>query len=128
MTVDYRTYIRSDAWRRRRKDAILRSTKDGWPRCEVCGRPGIHHKRLQPGDIFGSSGLQVHHLHYRNLGQEEPEDLIVLCTDELHIDDYYKLPEDEREGWTFVGRGCHSRVHDDPSFKLEVRRIAGERW
>jgi hypothetical protein len=140
MTVDYRTYIRSDEWMLRRVAAlqrtIVRTQYVPQPRCEVCGRPGRSHKNSRSSldwkdrqfRVEYSLGLQVHHLHYRNLGQEEPEDLIVLCTDVLYADDYYRLTPEQRVGWTFMGRGCHSRVHNDPAFKREVQRIAGERW
>lgn len=50
-----------------------------------------------------TNGLEVHHVHYRNLGCEEAADLIVLC-------------------WE-----CHERTHEELGFKLEVRRIAEER-
>src|SRR3546814_2939159 len=38
--------------------------------------------------VENAVGLEVHHLNYRSLGQEEPQDLIVLCTDALFLDEY----------------------------------------
>ena len=110
---DYREYIQSDAWKARRVEALNRAIKDSRgiaaPQCEICGRWGTNHKNPpEPGEgrfgVWASNGLEVHHVHYRNLGQEEPEDLIVLC-------------------WP-----CHKRTHDDREFKREVQRLAGERW
>lgn len=56
----YKKYLLSPQWRARAKDAIERAGN----RCQVCGNP-LH--------------LQVHHNTYRNLGNEKPEDLCVLC-------------------------------------------------
>jgi len=55
----YRKYLESEAWIKLRCDII---TIRG-DRCERCGRRGIH----------------VHHLSYKNIGHEEPEDVILLC-------------------------------------------------
>lgn len=110
--VDYREYIASDEWRTRRAEAIRRTIKrtEIWtaPQCEVCGQYGVRHKnkpdfKQKKFRVEMSNGLEVHHPHYRNLGCEEPGDLIVLCG------------------------LCHDKTHEDPGFKLEVRRIAEER-
>jgi 5-methylcytosine-specific restriction endonuclease McrA len=58
----YLIYIRSDAWRIKREQALRRA---GY-RCQVCG------------DKHGPK--QVHHNNYQNLGNEKPEDLIVVCS------------------------------------------------
>lgn len=104
---DYREYINSDDWKLRRvaalKRSISRSTSRRYPACEVCGKEGHSHKnsrsRLDSRErrfrVDYSNGLEVHHLHYRNLGQEEPEDLIVLCTDVL----YYGGHQIRSERW-----------------------------
>jgi len=55
----YQKYILSEEWAKVRADLILvRGSK-----CEYCGKPG----------------KQVHHLTYKNLFFEEPEDLVLLC-------------------------------------------------
>jgi hypothetical protein len=54
-----RGYYRSDHWRRRR--AGLRKTA-----CQKCGYNKQQH-------------LQVHHLTYKRLGREMPEDVVTLC-------------------------------------------------
>lgn len=56
----YLSYIRSDAWKARRKRALFLA---GY-RCQICG---------------SKSRLQVHHVTYANLGHELDQDLTVLC-------------------------------------------------
>jgi hypothetical protein len=132
--------MQSDEWKRVRVGALERSMRKGFPVCEVCGKAGIRHKNRaerRDGRIPYSNGLQVHHLHYRNLGSEEPADLIVLCTDELHLDAnydaaldrYYSTPPLERGRPPDIPDrvGCHERAHDDPAYRQEVARLANER-
>jgi len=59
-SLQYLTYIRSDAWQTRRQRALRRA---GF-RCQVCGE---------------GRRLQVHHVRYDHLGNEPDEDLTVLC-------------------------------------------------
>lgn len=61
----YKRYIRSPAWKARRKD-LLRARG---AICEVCG---------------GSGRLHVHHLTYVRLFDELDSDLSILC-DECHM-------------------------------------------
>ena len=56
----YNDYLSSDQWRFTRKKALSRSEH----KCEYCG---------------STERLQVHHLSYKHIGRERPEDLIVLC-------------------------------------------------
>ena len=56
----YKTYIRSEAWRKKRQEVF--ALKGEW--CDDCGT---------------SSNLHVHHLTYDNLFNEKMEDLQVLC-------------------------------------------------
>lgn len=56
----YRSYIRSDAWRALRGQALRRAGH----RCSWCGT---------------SKRLHVHHRTYKRLGHEQPRDLQVLC-------------------------------------------------
>lgn len=58
--VEYYRYIRSAAWRT--KAADLKSKRG---KCEICS---------------SANDLQVHHKHYRTLGNERPEDAAVLCS------------------------------------------------
>lgn len=60
----YRRYLRSEAWREKRKRALMRANHQ-------CQYPGCKIKKK----------LQVHHLTYERLGNEADEDLIVYCDD-----------------------------------------------
>lgn len=131
-TIDYRTYIRSDEWMLRRVAALERSIAGRYyrtPCCELCGRRGVAHKnprnRLDSKDrrhrVDNSLGLEVHHITYRNLGREEPADLIVLCTDSLYLGNY------DISSASTTNVGCHERCHLDPLFRAAVERVAGRR-
>lgn len=64
-TRTYHIYLDSIAWR---KKSAERKKIDG-DRCQ--------HPRVR---LCFNGGLQVHHLHYRNIGDEDVEnDLITLC-------------------------------------------------
>lgn len=58
----YHEYLRSDAWKEKRRLVIKRCGNT----CEDC--------HLIPVE-------QVHHLHYRNVGNEELDDLVGLCAE-----------------------------------------------
>lgn len=60
----YSSHLRSIDWRRIRNRELLRA---GY-RCEDCGERGT-----------GEGDLEVHHLHYGTVGEEESDDLRVLC-------------------------------------------------
>jgi len=64
--VAYDVYRRSLAWRAFR-DYMLRVVCG---ECEHCGMSELESMLLV---------LDVHHLHYRTLGRERPEDVLVLC-------------------------------------------------
>lgn len=59
--VEYKKYIRSKAWGRKRRQKLNRVDH----KCEEC----------QAGDVL----LHVHHLTYAHLGSEEMDELQVLC-------------------------------------------------
>ncbi len=61
MKAAYAQYLRSPAWAQKRAEALERAGGH----CAVCGLPKAH--------------LNAHHRHYKTLGQEEPEDLVVMC-------------------------------------------------
>lgn len=62
----YKKYIVSDAWRQK---AMQRKKVDGFM-CVCCGRPESRTR----------GGLVVHHINYRNLGNEDvANDLVTLC-------------------------------------------------
>jgi 5-methylcytosine-specific restriction endonuclease McrA len=60
--MPYSDYLATDHWLSIRAAAMYRAGG----RCQLCGNG--HQQRLQ-----------IHHNTYENLGQERPEDLIVLC-------------------------------------------------
>lgn len=60
----YEAYRKTAEWRQRRESCL--GSYDY--RCQVCGCTSWR----RPVD--------VHHLHYRNVGNEKPEDLIPLCS------------------------------------------------
>lgn len=69
---EYNAYLRSKHWRRTRLQKI--EEKNGV--CEIC------HKKPK-----STSVLHVHHLTYKNIGNENMADLMCLCADchnELH--------------------------------------------
>jgi len=57
---DYKAYLQSDAWKEKRKQKLIYSNYE----CQIC---------------CSKRDLQVHHKHYRNIGYETLDDLIVLC-------------------------------------------------
>jgi hypothetical protein len=62
--VNYRSYIRSEAWKKKASAAKKRA---GY-RCQICNR----------GKRDGVQ-LDAHHRTYERLGHERPEDITVLC-------------------------------------------------
>ena len=65
-------------WRQTRRKAIRQA---GY-RCQACGKSRLQYKAI----------LQVHHLNYDNLGNEQEEDLLVLCK-ECHQKHHDKTSE-----------------------------------
>lgn len=61
MNLIYIKYINSKEWKIRRQIALEQANY----KCQICGR---------------SHELQVHHLSYKNLGNEKDEDLLVVCS------------------------------------------------
>lgn len=76
-TTEYDRYMRSDAWSRKRAERLELDDN----KCVMCGRNnGLRKDGKTPI-------LQVHHIHYSNLGVEPMEDLVSLCA------------------------GCHRKIH-----------------
>ena len=73
---EYDDYMKSDEWAAKRAERLLLDDNH----CVMCGRKnGVTRK--------GKPVLQVHHIHYGNLGHEPIEDLVSLCA------------------------GCHRKIH-----------------
>ena len=78
----YQKYLLSDEWAKLKID--LYAHRGRW--CQKCG---------------SSTRLQIHHLHYRNIYKEEPEDLLILC------------------------RACHRAEHSDKAKKKRTAKRMG---
>jgi 5-methylcytosine-specific restriction endonuclease McrA len=63
--VNYKAYMQSDAWEKKRTKRLI---KDKYT-CQDCGQVG--HKQ--------GNWLEVHHLTYKNLGNEKLNELLTLC-------------------------------------------------
>jgi 5-methylcytosine-specific restriction endonuclease McrA len=75
--VDYNQYMRSREWDHIRRQVLDRANGQ----CEHCGERGL---------------LQVHHLHYESLGNEDLDDLQALCED-CHSDADIERAEETQE-------------------------------
>lgn len=61
MNEEYLAYLRSNEWRERRLEFLEDSNYE----CEECGE----------------DAKEVHHKHYNSIGNEERDDVEVLCSD-----------------------------------------------
>ncbi len=59
LKAEYRAYLASPQWAQRRAEILGRAND----LCEICAQPAT----------------QVHHLHYRNIGNEQADDLMAVC-------------------------------------------------
>lgn len=76
----YKDYLQSESWQIKRRQ-VLRRDK----RCRICGSNNVQ--------------LHIHHLSYKNLGNEPLEDLVTLCY------------------------ACHSDIHIWPEMVNEIQPI-----
>jgi 5-methylcytosine-specific restriction endonuclease McrA len=60
---EYKAYLLSNNWQQKRGCAIMRDES----RCAICGIEG------------NGSSLHIHHLSYKNAGNENVDDLATLC-------------------------------------------------
>lgn len=95
---EYAKYRESPAWRLRKQECFKRFDY----RCQICGCTSW--RRF----------VDVHHLHYRNVGQEAPEDLAPLCVL------CHKLIHEQKDGydWTVIERmrrDCADDFWGDPN-------------
>ena len=75
----YKAYMASDLWKNKRGELFLTKPR----RCEKCGFDGM---------------VDVHHLHYGNIGNENLEDLQILCRD-CHETEHMLRPK-----WSFKNK------------------------
>ncbi len=106
--VDYRAYIRSPAWARKRAHKVLRDGKLDELAKLVIARSGRFTNTVfvaceRCGDRHNVWQLEFHHKTYERLGHELLEDLEMLC------------PE------------CHARQHGKPATLWEEALAAVER-
>jgi 5-methylcytosine-specific restriction endonuclease McrA len=76
----YRDYMSSMQWWAKKGEAIERAGH----KCERCG---------------ATESLEVHHLTYDQLGDERPEDLLVVCPDCHRIEDEKRLVRTASKRW-----------------------------
>ncbi len=66
----YSETLRSDRWQQLKWQRIMRAEFS----CESCGR------RYQGRTVRGAvRWFQLHHRHYRSVGREDIEDVLILC-------------------------------------------------
>jgi hypothetical protein len=85
---EYQKYIQSMDWYQKRKEALAHYGNK-------CAKDGS-------GACFGP--LQVHHKHYRSLGNEKMGDLVVLCKRHHDFADYLRGLESSRRVGRKTGR------------------------
>lgn len=74
---DYAEYLASAEWKQRRAGALHRASH----RCQSPSCPDARLRSLTDEELrfVRHYRLEVHHLSYARLGNEHPDDLIVLC-------------------------------------------------
>ena len=95
--VDYSEYLKSPAWKTRRTE---RAEIDGW-KCAICG---------------SDENLNVHHLTYKNIGNENVQtDLVTLCR-KCHAS-LHRIREHSKDEYDWV-----LRVQNDKDNLAPLRR------
>ncbi len=94
---EYHQYLESDAWKERRNACLSEHDYQ----CQICGCTSWR----RPVD--------VHHLHYRNVGHEKPEDLAPLCSE------HHKMIHNQPDGYDEkvlqrLRRECTESYWSDP--------------
>ena len=124
--VDYQRYMTSSTWRKKRLQALEAAGGE----CSECFRP---------------YGLQVHHITYKRLGHEAPEDLEALCREchagkhpnhpsiPKHLKTYeLELEKDMDELYIQELKTLHAERYEDRyvpfSRPVEDRIIGMEEW
>jgi 5-methylcytosine-specific restriction endonuclease McrA len=83
--VKYQTHLESKEWKQTRRSTMARvksKSRRAVFQCEMCQ------------EFFNTDAIQVHHKHYRTVGSERSEDLMVVC------------------------RWCHAETHGKQDFAL----------
>ena len=91
--VDYHTYLHSVAWKMKKNQWVA----SGRPlECWACGR-------LMP---INCSGFNFHHRTYKNLGDENLDDLVLLC-----MSDHEQLSNDWQGAKVIEGHCLRNQTH-----------------
>lgn len=103
--TEYKTYIASDSWKRRRKQFLHPYS---W--CRNCSMPRWLARVVYDQD------LSVHHRSYEHLGKEEFRDVELLCRRCLEIETFgrsdlqapesHRCPTCERRNWNPYSDDC----------------------
>ena len=101
ITEEYKGYLASSEWRERRNACVNAYEYH----CQVCGCTSWRR------------AMEVHHLHYKNVGNEKPEDLVLLCI-KHHI-----MLHNNPDGYDIktlnkLQRNCTEYHGDDPPPKV----------
>lgn len=102
----YKAYLASKQWRKRRHVAI----EAAGGRCEACG---------------AEVGLTVHHLTYANVGEEPPEDLMVLCKECHNILPWHDTGPSRAETLDRIAKVRAGWAHDEYYVEWKARNTAG---
>lgn len=88
-TEEYVAYLASEEWALVRAEALERAGL----RCE-------HGSRDRSATwCEETTGLEVHHVHYGRLGNEEPNDLRVLCREHHRLADMGRRDSNKRQAF-----------------------------
>ena len=113
MDVDYDEYINSMAWKIKRNRMIVEAS---WT-CQKCGAT--------------NTALEVHHLTYDNLGNEEPEDLMVLCK-KCHAELTEKADRKKRGGragyWATLNKWALKKCGSTEQWALDLVKPELDAW
>ena len=107
---EYADYLKSETWR---KKAEQRMQIDGY-RCQGCGSCGT-----------AENPLEVHHLSYKNLGNEDAFTELVVCCHMCHKN-LHKIMErvtdpNGRRGWLSSPRVPQLHIFNISGFALEYK-------
>ena len=104
--VDYKTYLKSMAWKKKKNDWI----DSGRPlECWACGK-------LMPAN---RSGFNFHHRTYKNLGHERLDDLVLLC-----MADHQQLSKDWEFSRKVTGHCLRNETHMYIVLNREIRGLS----
>jgi hypothetical protein len=105
---EYREYLRSNHWKLTKENKL----KLAGYRCERCG---VTSEAIK---------LNVHHIHYRTLNQEKPEDLQVVCDDCHRKADKDRVESDWDKAIKYFWRGRLKFCDIDIQGNFRIRKFS----